>query len=120
MAELPRRADHVGSLLRPARLSAARQQWKDGSLPADELHAIEDECITELAAKEEAVGMRAVTDGEFRRDWWHLDFLSGFADVAAPCFGARLVQLLGAQQAADMVGTERWFHGSYFNARSPG
>jgi 5-methyltetrahydropteroyltriglutamate--homocysteine methyltransferase len=78
---LPRRADHVGSLLRPARLTAARRAWKAGSLPPEELHAVEDECITELAVKEEAVGLRAVTDGEFRRDWWHLDFLSGFAGI---------------------------------------
>ncbi len=78
---LPRRADHVGSLLRPSRLSAARQAWKDGSLPADELRAIEDECISDLAAREAAVGLRSITDGEFRRDWWHLDFLSGFDGI---------------------------------------
>ncbi len=81
MAELPRRADHVGSLLRPARLSTARQAWKDGGLPADERKAIEDECITALAARQESVGLHAITDGEFRRDWWHLDFLSGFAGI---------------------------------------
>jgi 5-methyltetrahydropteroyltriglutamate--homocysteine methyltransferase len=81
MPLLPRRADHVGSLLRPARLTAARQAWKDGSLPARDLRAIEDDAIRELAAKEEAVGLAAITDGEFRRDWWHLDFLHGFAGI---------------------------------------
>jgi 5-methyltetrahydropteroyltriglutamate--homocysteine methyltransferase len=81
VAELPRRADHVGSLLRPARLATARQAWKDGSLPADELKAIEDECISALAAREASVGLRSITDGEFRRDWWHLDFLSGFDGI---------------------------------------
>jgi 5-methyltetrahydropteroyltriglutamate--homocysteine methyltransferase len=81
VAELPLRADHVGSLLRPPRLSEARQEWKDGSLPADELKAIEDECITDLAAREASVGLRSITDGEFRRDWWHLDFLSGFDGI---------------------------------------
>jgi 5-methyltetrahydropteroyltriglutamate--homocysteine methyltransferase len=81
VAELPLRADHVGSLLRPRRLSEARQEWKDGALPADELAAIEDECITDLAAREASVGLRSITDGEFRRDWWHLDFLSGFDGI---------------------------------------
>jgi 5-methyltetrahydropteroyltriglutamate--homocysteine methyltransferase len=81
VAELPRRADHVGSLLRPARLLTARQTWKDGELTAEELKVVEDDCIAELAAREAAVGLHAITDGEFRRDWWHLDFLSGFAGI---------------------------------------
>src|SRR6516164_6994769 len=81
MPQLPRRADHVGSLLRPAALAEVRQAWKDGRLPADDLRAVEDDMIRELAAKEEAVGLAAVTDGEFRRDWWHLDFLHGFAGI---------------------------------------
>jgi 5-methyltetrahydropteroyltriglutamate--homocysteine methyltransferase len=81
MPQLPRRADHVGSLLRPAALAEVRQAWKDGRLPADDLRAVEDDMIRDLAAKEEAVGLAAVTDGEFRRDWWHLDFLHGFAGI---------------------------------------
>ena len=81
MPQLPRRADHVGSLLRPAALAEVRQAWKDGRLPPDDLRAVEDDMIRELAAKEEAVGLAAVTDGEFRRDWWHLDFLHGFAGI---------------------------------------
>jgi 5-methyltetrahydropteroyltriglutamate--homocysteine methyltransferase len=75
---LPRRADHVGSLLRPAHLATARQSWKDGDLSREELRTVEDEAIKDLVAGEEAVGLGAITDGEFRRDWWHLDFLNGF------------------------------------------
>jgi 5-methyltetrahydropteroyltriglutamate--homocysteine methyltransferase len=81
LPHLPRRADHVGSLLRPAQLATARQAWKDGELSPDELGAIEDTSIATLAAREEAVGLGAITDGEFRRDWWHLDFLNGFAGM---------------------------------------
>ena len=85
MTAFPHRADMVGSLLRPARLSAARQAWKDGTLPAEELRAVEDECIAETVAREESIGIGAVTDGEFRRDWWHLDFFDAFdgIDLAA-------------------------------------
>jgi 5-methyltetrahydropteroyltriglutamate--homocysteine methyltransferase len=72
----PCRADQVGSLLRPAELSNARKQCKQGALSADKLKAIEDRAIREAVAKQEAIGLQAVTDGEFRRDWWHLDFLA--------------------------------------------
>ena len=72
----PYRADQVGSLLRPATLAAARQAWKQGALDAAALKAIEDDAIREAVAKQESIGLQAVTDGEFRRDWWHLDFLA--------------------------------------------
>jgi 5-methyltetrahydropteroyltriglutamate--homocysteine methyltransferase len=72
----PYRADQVGSLLRPAKLAAARKAWKQGVLDAAALKAIEDDAIREAVAKQESIGLQAVTDGEFRRDWWHLDFLS--------------------------------------------
>lgn len=71
----PYRADHVGSFLRPARLAEAREKFFDGNLPADELRSIEDECITELVSKQEQVGLRGITDGEFRRTFFHVDFL---------------------------------------------
>ena len=77
----PYRADQVGSLLRPAELAAARRQWKQGALSAEALKAIEDRAIREAVAKQEAVGLKAVTDGEFRRDWWHLDFLAQLEGV---------------------------------------
>jgi 5-methyltetrahydropteroyltriglutamate--homocysteine methyltransferase len=72
---LPLRADHVSSLLRPARLKQARARAEAGELAPDALRAVEDECIIELIGRQEAVGLGAVTDGEFRRGWWHFDFL---------------------------------------------
>jgi len=77
----PYRADQVGSLLRPAKLAAARKAWKQGALDAAALKAIEDDAIREVVAKQESIGLQAVTDGEFRRDWWHLDFLSQLEGV---------------------------------------
>src|SRR3989337_2287770 len=72
----PYRADQVGSLLRPAALAAARRRCKQGALEAGKLKEIEDRAILEAVRRQEAIGLQAVTDGEFRRDWWHLDFLS--------------------------------------------
>ena len=72
----PFRADQVGSLLRPAWLAQAREQWKAGALEAAALKEIEDRAVREAVARQEAIGLQGVTDGEFRRDWWHLDFLS--------------------------------------------
>jgi len=71
----PFRADQVGSLLRPVELSNARKRWKQGALSAGKLKEIEDRAIRQAVSKQEAIGLQAVTDGEFRRDWWHLDFL---------------------------------------------
>ncbi|MGE3162838.1 MAG: 5-methyltetrahydropteroyltriglutamate--homocysteine S-methyltransferase [Burkholderiales bacterium] len=78
----PCRADHVGSLLRPAELAAARRAWKAGEISAEALAEVEDRAILEAVRRQEAIGLRAVTDGEFRRDWWHLDFLSQLDGVA--------------------------------------
>jgi 5-methyltetrahydropteroyltriglutamate--homocysteine methyltransferase len=72
----PFRADHVGSLLRPASLMAARKEAKSGSISPEELCSREDEAIREVVARQESMGLWSVTDGEFRREWWHLDFLS--------------------------------------------
>ena len=77
----PYRADHVGSLLRPAELAEARAKAKRGELSADQLRAEQDRCIREAVAKQESVGMQVVTDGEFRRDFWHIDFIHGFDGV---------------------------------------
>ncbi len=71
----PFRADHVGSLLRPKKLLAAREQAKAGALAAAELRRIEDEAIREVARLQEEVGLQGITDGEFRRASWHMDFL---------------------------------------------
>jgi len=77
----PYRADQVGSLLRPAALAAARKQCKQGALGSQQLKEIEDRAIRDVVAKQESIGLAAVTDGEFRRDWWHLDFLSQLGGV---------------------------------------
>jgi len=77
----PFRADHVGSLLRPAELAEARAKAKRGELSAEQLRAVQDKHIREAVAKQESVGIQAVTDGEFRRDWWHIDFIHGFDGV---------------------------------------
>src|SRR5215207_6438246 len=71
----------VGSMLRPAHLAAARAEWRQGRLAHEKLEKVEDEAIAELVRHEQAVGMPAVTDGEFRRDWWHLDFLAELGGI---------------------------------------
>ena len=78
----PYRADHVGSLLRPAALKQARSQHAAGQISAAELKTIEDTEIKKIIAKQEEVGLRSVTDGELRRAYWHFDFLAGLDGVA--------------------------------------
>jgi 5-methyltetrahydropteroyltriglutamate--homocysteine methyltransferase len=72
----PFRADHVGSLLRPPALREARAAHAAGTLPAAALRAIEDTNIAAAIAKQEAIGLRAATDGEYRRAFWHYDFVA--------------------------------------------
>jgi 5-methyltetrahydropteroyltriglutamate--homocysteine methyltransferase len=79
--QFPFRADHVGSLLRPAQLTAARAAHAQGRLPTEELHQVEDTAIADAVRHQEAVGLPVVTDGEFRRAYWHLDFLTSFSSV---------------------------------------
>jgi 5-methyltetrahydropteroyltriglutamate--homocysteine methyltransferase len=71
----PYRADHVGSLLRPGRLLQAREDVAAGRMQPDELRAVEDEAIRDAVAMQEDVGLQSVTDGEFRRATWHMDFI---------------------------------------------
>ncbi len=75
------RADHVGSLLRTAEVKENRNQWKLGQITAEELRGIEDKAIAETVRRLEETGMKAITDGEFRRDYFHLDFLKELAGV---------------------------------------
>src|SRR5262245_56164774 len=77
----PFRADHVGSLLRPAALKKARARRASGEITGAELAAVEDHEIARIIAKQEEVGLKAATDGELRRSWWHLDFLWGLHGV---------------------------------------
>jgi 5-methyltetrahydropteroyltriglutamate--homocysteine methyltransferase len=75
MSRAPFHADHVGSLLRPAELREARAKAKAGSLSAEELRGVENRAIERAVRKQEEIGLQSITDGEFRRDFWHLDFL---------------------------------------------
>lgn len=70
----PFRADHVGSLLRPERLKLARARRERNEIGAGELRAIEDEEIAAIVRRQEDIGLKLATDGEFRRSWWHFDF----------------------------------------------
>jgi 5-methyltetrahydropteroyltriglutamate--homocysteine methyltransferase len=77
----PFRADHVGSLLRPPALKAARERHAKGEITAAALREIEDSEIERIVRKQEAAGLQSISDGEFRRSWWHLDFLWGLDGV---------------------------------------
>jgi 5-methyltetrahydropteroyltriglutamate--homocysteine methyltransferase len=77
----PFRADHVGSLLRPPQLKEARQRAKQGAISHGQLRAAEDEAIREVVRRQEAVGLESITDGEFRREFFHLDFLQRLEGV---------------------------------------
>ncbi|HEY5864281.1 MAG TPA: hypothetical protein VI542_01820 [Candidatus Tectomicrobia bacterium] len=78
---LPSRADHVGSLLRPVALQEARAQHAAGALSAEALRQSEDHHIREVVHMQEEIGLQAVTDGEYRRAFWHFDFLAGLDGV---------------------------------------
>lgn len=79
--QTPFRYDFVGSFLRPEKLKEARNQFDNGSIGYDELKKVEDESITELITKVKELGYHVITDGEFRRATWHLDFMWGFDGV---------------------------------------
>jgi methionine synthase II (cobalamin-independent) len=78
----PFRADHVGSLLRPRALLQAREDAGRGAISPDDLRAVEDEAIRDAVRMQEEIGLRSVTDGEFRRASWHMDFIYEIAGVA--------------------------------------
>ena len=77
----PFRADHVGSFLRPKRLLDARERRAKGEITAEQLRAVEDDAITEIVRFQEDVGLKSVTDGEFRRTYFHIDFLEQLGGV---------------------------------------
>ena len=77
----PFRYDYVGSFLRPQKLKEARQNLAEGKITAAQLKDVEDECITDLIRKQKAAGYHVITDGEFRRATWHLDFMWAFDGV---------------------------------------
>jgi len=92
----PFRADHVGSILRTAPLKNAREKFAAGKISAVDLRAIEDVEIKKIVDKQEAVGLDAITDGEFRRSWWHMDFLSALDGV----------EMVDAEQGIQFTGVQ--------------
>ncbi len=77
----PFRADHVGSLLRSAAIQDARAKHESGEISAEQLREVEDREIAAVIRKQEDIGLKATTDGEYRRSWWHFDFLGGLDGV---------------------------------------
>src|SRR5258708_21886354 len=71
----PFRADHVGSLLRPSSLLAARDDYAAGQISAAQLRAAEDAAVADVVAMQDEPGLQSATDGEFRRASWHMDFI---------------------------------------------
>jgi len=115
----PFRADHVGSLLRPAALKEARARHDKGEITSGELEAVEDREIEKVVKKQEEIGLRAVTDGEFRRSWWHFDFYKGLDGVEMYSTGAG-IKFAGVETKAesvrvvDRVGFSRHPHVEHF------
>jgi 5-methyltetrahydropteroyltriglutamate--homocysteine methyltransferase len=95
----PFRADHVGSFLRPAALKEARAKREKGAITAAELKAVEDREIEKIVKKQEELGLQLATDGEFRRSWWHFDFL-GMLDGVEVYETEQGIQFRGVQTKA--------------------
>lgn len=81
LVKAPFKADHVGSFLRTEPIKEARKAFANGEIDKEALKVIEDKEIEKLVQKEIEVGLKSITDGEFRRAWWHLDFLAGLEGV---------------------------------------
>ena len=77
----PYRYDYVGSFLRPEKLKEARKQYENQEIEYTALKKVEDECITQLVTKQKQAGYHFITDGEFRRTWWHMDFFWGLNGI---------------------------------------
>ena len=98
----PFRADHVGSFLRPAALKEARAKREQGAITAAELKAVEDREIEKIIKKQEEIGLKLATDGEFRRSWWHFDFL-GMLDGVELYESDQGIQFRGVQTKAQSL-----------------
>nr|WP_092074674.1 5-methyltetrahydropteroyltriglutamate--homocysteine S-methyltransferase [Dendrosporobacter quercicolus]NSL47644.1 5-methyltetrahydropteroyltriglutamate--homocysteine S-methyltransferase [Dendrosporobacter quercicolus DSM 1736]SDN08011.1 Methionine synthase II (cobalamin-independent) [Dendrosporobacter quercicolus] len=99
----PFRADMVGSFLRPRALKEARRKFERREISAGELRKVEDAEIVKLVEKQQAIGLQAVTDGEFRRSWWHLDFMWGLEGVEKRSI-AKGYQFQGEETRAETAG----------------
>ena len=97
----PFRADHVGSLLRPAALKEARAKRERNEISVDALRAVEDREIEKVISKQEEIGLKLATDGEFRRSWWHFDFFRGLDGISFYQMDA--IQFHGVQTKAEGI-----------------
>ena len=97
----PFRYDFVGSFLRPQKLKDARKNFEEGTISQEKLTAVEDECILELVAKIKELGYHVITDGEFRRSTWHLDFMWGFEGIEhqKTVEGNTTLEIYGSEEA---------------------
>ena len=98
----PFRADHVGSLLRPAPLKEARGKRERGEITAEQLRTVEDREIEKVIKKQEDVGLKLATDGEFRRSWWQFDFYKGLDGVELYSTG-KGITFAGVETKAESV-----------------
>src|SRR5207247_9941141 len=97
----PFRADEVGSLLRPQKIKDARAKLEKGEISADELSKIEDSEIEKIVHKQASVGLKLATDGEFRRSWWHFDFLRDL--VGCEMYATEGIQFAGVTTRGDGI-----------------
>ena len=98
----PFRADQVGSLLRPAELKAAREKHERGEITPDALRVVEDRAISNVIRKQEEIGLKSITDGEFRRAFWNYDFL-GKLDGVEAYLGERKIKFQGVNPKPMML-----------------
>src|SRR5262245_50084144 len=98
----PFRADQVGSILRTAPLKDARAKREKGEIDDAALKAVEDTEIKKIIKKQEEVGLKSITDGEFRRSWWHFDFLKKLDGVEG-YQASQGIQFAGVQTRAESV-----------------
>ena len=102
MKQLPARYDHVGSFLRPKYLLEAREQKAHGTISAEQLRTVEDRAISEIVKFQEDVGLKSITDGEFRRTYFHIDFLQQIGGVKTD-IPVTFIKADGSQELAPPV-----------------
>jgi 5-methyltetrahydropteroyltriglutamate--homocysteine methyltransferase len=122
----PFRADHVGSLLRPPELKAARESFESGAITAERLREVEDDAIRSAVAMQEEVGLQAATDGELRRQSWHMDFIYGLGGISRvpegqtvefhTLDGETIISAQGALRVDGKVSLEQTVFGEDFTA----
>src|SRR3974390_2944452 len=102
----PFRADEVGSLLRPPRIKEARAKLETGEISLEELRKIEDSEIEKVVHRQASTGLKLATDGEFRRSWWHFDFLSKLTgcELFQPDVGIQFAGVQTRHEAVRVIG----------------